>query len=80
MKYPRTQEGFSRAFEDAKRMARNHPTKTYAILVDARDPEFYAVGLASLVRPEHVAEGTAANIVDADGNQTRMFADEQDGR
>jgi len=76
--YPRSLEGFNRAFEQAKWMARNHPDKSYGLYVDIDRPDEYGLSLASLIAKEKVAPGTAANIIDAEGNMTRMFA-EDDG-
>lgn len=72
-KYPRTDEGFAQALEATARLARLHPDKQYALIVDRSSPDWYSSGLASLMREEDVEPGTRANIIDAKKNMTPMF-------
>jgi hypothetical protein len=71
--YSRNEEGFAAAFAAVKQTARLHPQRKYALYVDRRTPDEYAVSMASLVSEENVEPGTRANTVDAEGNMTPMF-------
>jgi len=71
-KFDRTEEGHARAVRYCADLNRLHG-RDYAIVVHREDLSHYSVGLASLVHKDHVADGTAANIVDKDQNFTPMF-------
>lgn len=72
-RYPRTEEGFAKAYKDIKTVAKLHPNKEYCLFVDRRYPTEYSISLAGLVHSEHVENGTLAIIVDGNGNFRRMI-------
>lgn len=71
-KFVRSEEGFRAALTNIKWLAANHPDKEYVLFVDRRDPNFYGITLKGLFHIENVADGTAAHVVDADGNFTKV--------
>lgn len=73
--FERTEAGFAEAMKAAQWYARFHG-KPCALLVPRIQADKYAISMPSLVRPDDVEPGTAANLIHPDGNQTRMFADE----
>lgn len=70
--YPRTTEGFASALAAAKSVAKMHPDKDYVLYVDYRNPTVYGVTMRSLFDHSTVLDGTAACVIDAEGNMTTI--------
>ena len=70
--FERTDKGFAEALASAKWMAGFHK-KPFALLVPVTAPSTYVTSLPDLIGPELVEPGTAACLIDENGNMTPMF-------
>lgn len=70
--FERTEEGFAAAFASAKWSAEIHK-RPIALIVHKKWPDKYMTSIPILIRVEDIEPGTAANLIDGDGNMTPMF-------